>query len=100
MGRSRGTLCNGQNYDLLITDNDMPKLTGVELLKKLHAARVYVPTIMVSGTMPTEELKQHQWPLVEATLNKPYAIGDLLNTVKNILNTSESGREQLAPKLL
>ena len=77
-----------QNYDLLITDNDMPKVTGVELLKKLHAARVYVPTIMVSGTMPTEELKQHQWPLVEATLNKPYAIGDLLNTVKNILNTS------------
>jgi two-component system, sensor histidine kinase and response regulator len=89
-----------QNYDLLITDNDMPKLTGIELLKKLHAARVYVPTIMVSGTMPTEELKQHQWSLVEATLNKPYAIGDLLSAVKNILSTSESGREQLAPKLL
>jgi DNA-binding response OmpR family regulator len=75
-------------FDLLITDHEMPKLTGVELLEKLHAARVYVPTIMVSGTMPTEELKRHQWPLVEATLNKPYAIGDLLNTVKNILNTT------------
>jgi DNA-binding NtrC family response regulator len=72
-------------FDLLITDHEMPKLTGVELLEKLHAAGVYVPTIMVSGTMPTQELKRHQWPLVEATLNKPYAIGDLLNTVKNIL---------------
>ncbi len=80
-------------FDLLITDHEMPKLTGVELLEKLHAARVHVPTIMVSGTMPTEELKRHQWPLVEATLNKPYAIGDLLNTIKTILNTSESNRE-------
>jgi DNA-binding response OmpR family regulator len=88
-----------QNYDLLITDHEMPKLTGVELLKKLHAARVYVPTIMVSGTMPTEELKRHQWPLVEATLNKPYAIADLLNTVKNILSASESSHEQITPQL-
>ena len=86
-------------FDLLITDHEMPKLTGVELLKKLHAARVYVPTIMVSGTMPTEELKRDQLLPVKATLSKPYAIGDLLNTVKSILSTSESSREQLTQQL-
>ena len=26
------------DYDLLITDNDMPKVTGVDLLKKVHAS--------------------------------------------------------------
>jgi DNA-binding NtrC family response regulator len=88
-----------QNYDLLITDHEMPKLTGVELLQKLHAARVYVPVIMVSGTMPTEELKPHQVLPVKATLSKPYMIADLLNTVKNILSASESSHEQITPQL-
>ena len=41
-------------YDLMVTDNDMPKVTGVELLKKLHAARLAVPVIMATGTS--------QWP--------------------------------------
>ena len=31
------------SYDLLLTDNRMPKVTGVELLKKLHGARMILP---------------------------------------------------------
>ena len=41
-------------YDLLITDNKMPKVSGVDLLNKLYAARMALPVITVSGTMPTE----------------------------------------------
>jgi CheY-like chemotaxis protein len=77
----------------------MPKLTGIELLEKLHAAGMDVPVIMVSGTMPTEELKRRQWPTVEATLNKPYFIADLLKAVKHVLHTRGSSRAQLAPQL-
>jgi CheY-like chemotaxis protein len=36
----------GDGYDLMITDNMMPTLTGEELLKKLRAARMAVPVIM------------------------------------------------------
>ena len=46
-------------YELLITDNNMPRLTGIELLKKLRSARMALPVILVSGTMPAEELKRH-----------------------------------------
>jgi DNA-binding response OmpR family regulator len=47
-----------KGYDLLVTDNDMPNVSGVELLKKLHAASNAMPVIMVSGKMPTEELNR------------------------------------------
>ena len=80
------------SYDLLITDNDMPKVTGVELLKKLHAARIALPAIMISGTMPTEELKRPELLAVEATLHKPYEIADLMHKVNSILGTPQTSR--------
>ena len=43
---------NTDGYDLLITDNSMPKLSGVELLKKLRGARMALPVIMATGTLP------------------------------------------------
>jgi DNA-binding response OmpR family regulator len=85
------------NYDLLITDHDMPHVTGVELLKKIHAVRIALPVIMVSATMPTEELKWHPLLPVEAILHKPYSLEDLLKTVKNIFCQPDICREQLTP---
>ncbi|MGA2556670.1 MAG: response regulator, partial [Verrucomicrobiota bacterium] len=43
-----------QRYDLMVTDNDMPKVSGVELLHKLHAARMALPVIMATGQLPRE----------------------------------------------
>src|ERR1700722_1074217 len=59
-------------YDLLVTDYHMPKMSGVELLKKVRAAHVALPVILVSGTMPVEKLKQDPWLQIDATLLKPY----------------------------
>jgi len=39
-------LCESDGYDLLITDNDMPKVIGAELMRKLRAARMDLPVIM------------------------------------------------------
>ena len=87
------------HYDLIITDNKMPQVTGVALLEKLHAARIFIPVILVSGTMPSMELKQSELLCVEATLHKPYAITDLLKTVNQILGKPKNCREQLTLKL-
>ena len=52
---------NTDSYDLLITDNRMPKVSGVDLLKKLRAARMVLPVIMATGTLPKEELARYPW---------------------------------------
>jgi DNA-binding response OmpR family regulator len=84
-------------YDLLVTDHNMPKLSGVELLKKLHAARMALPVILASGTIPTEKLKRHPWLQINATLLKPYTPDELLATIRNVLYASDSVPEQHEP---
>jgi len=76
---------NDINYDLLITDNQMPRVTGLELIKKLRSEDMTLPIILVSGTMPTEELKQHPWLQLDAILSKPFSIEELLDTIKKVL---------------
>jgi len=36
-------------YDLLITDQTMPEMTGSELVKELHAIRSDLPIILCTG---------------------------------------------------
>jgi DNA-binding response OmpR family regulator len=75
-----------RSYDLLITDNRMPKLTGVELLQKLQAASLRVPVIMATGVLPEWEFSQNPEIAPAATLLKPYTIPELLRAVRSILN--------------
>jgi DNA-binding response OmpR family regulator len=78
------------SYDLMITDNNMPGLTGVELLKKLHASRMALPVIMATGELPKEEFTRYPWLQPAAMLLKPYTIAELLGTVKKVLREADS----------
>jgi DNA-binding response OmpR family regulator len=75
------------HYDLLITDNNMPKLSGVELLQRLHGTPLALPVIMATGSLPKEELECQPWLKPAATLLKPYSVGELLETVRTVLRT-------------
>jgi DNA-binding response OmpR family regulator len=86
---------NANSYDLLITDNSMPKLTGVELVKKLRAAGMALPVIMATGTLPTHEFDRRPWLIPDATLLKPFTSADLLGTVKNVLQPSDRIPERI-----
>jgi DNA-binding response OmpR family regulator len=85
-------------YDLLVTDNEMPNVSGVDLLKKLHAARMAMPVIMVSGKMPTAELSRQPWLQIEAALLKPYMASELVDTVRNVLLANDGARKGIAPQ--
>jgi len=69
----------------VITDHKMPKVTGVELLKKLRAARMDLPVILVTAALPREEFTRQPWLQPAATLLKPYTVEELLGTVKEVL---------------
>jgi DNA-binding response OmpR family regulator len=87
-----------KHYDLLITDHNMPKVSGVELVKMLRSADLALPVILVSGAMPTEELNRHPWLQLSATLLKPFTDDELLGTVKKVLRGADSGRGQDEPE--
>jgi DNA-binding response OmpR family regulator len=81
-------LC-AKRYNLLITDNHMPKLPGIELLKKLRSARMELPIIMATGTVPTQELAQNLWLQPVTTVEKPYTIEQLLDAVRLVLRAAD-----------
>jgi DNA-binding response OmpR family regulator len=85
------------SYDLMITDNNMPRLTGVELLKKLYANRMALPVIMATGEFPTEEFTRYPWLQPAATLLKPYTIAELLEMVRVVLRATDSTPGQIEP---
>lgn len=76
------------DYALLITDNEMPAVSGVELIMRLRVENMKLPVVLMSGTIPTEVLNQHPWLQIQATLVKPYSVPELLTTVKNVLRPS------------
>jgi len=76
---------NASHYDLLITDNTMPGVTGLELIMKVRSEEMPLSVILASGTVPTEELDSHPWLQLDAVLLKPYSMEELLGAVKKVL---------------
>ena len=84
-------------YHLLITEHEIPNLTGVELVKLLRAARMAVPVVMAAGRLPTHELARHPSLQLAAMLSKPFTVDTLLGTVKKVLLATKGAHEQIKP---
>jgi CheY-like chemotaxis protein len=87
----------GARYDLLITDHDMPWVTGLELIQKLRSAAMSLPVILASGTVPTEELHRLPGLAIQAVLHKPCPLEQFLQTVREVLAAIETTRAGAAP---
>src|SRR5712692_6584683 len=55
-GQAGWEALHAADYDLLLTDNHMPKLSGLELVRKLRSAQMTLPVVLVSGHLEVEEL--------------------------------------------
>lgn len=82
-------------YDLLITDLDMPRSSGLRLVKKLRDARIALPVILASGAMTPDELSRTPWLHLSGALLKPVSFAQLLQTVQAVLRGPESDCRQV-----
>ena len=89
-------LLNAKAYDLLITDHNMPRISGVELLQKLHVAQMELPVIMITGFYPGQEFTRRPWLQTAGLLLKPYTVADLLNVVGMVLRAADRAGEREA----
>jgi OmpR-family two-component system manganese-sensing response regulator len=83
------------NYDLLVTDNNRPSLSGVGLLRNLQAVGFDMPVIMATGTVPEEafNLSARFQPVV--TLIKPYTFDELVAAVGEVLRSKRAALKNL-----
>jgi two-component system chemotaxis response regulator CheY len=88
------------SYDLLLTDNNMPKLSGVEFIRKLRSARMDLPVVLATTAIPTEEIGRNPSLELAATLLKPFSITELFDTVDKVLRAADSARTWMSVPVL
>ena len=79
-----------QHFDLMITDNSMPKVTGIELVNKLHAAGTRLEVAFLTGEFPEHQSNRYPWLRNIVILIKPLSNSEILSAVKKILNKQGS----------
>ena len=84
-GQAGWEALRAHHYDLLITDNNMPRMSGLELVTRLRAAQMTLPVILLSSAVFPEELKRYPSIELAATLRKPYSMRELIETVKQVV---------------
>jgi two-component system, OmpR family, response regulator MtrA len=82
------------HFDLLVTANEMPRLTGLQLVTKVRLEGMTLPIIVASASARELAKTARQWHDLTATLQKPFATSELLATVQNVLRTSSSIRPE------
>jgi DNA-binding response OmpR family regulator len=84
-------------FDLVITDNQMPNMTGIEMIARVRAAALPIPVIMATGLLPTNIIAQDPWLKPDAMLQRPFSGAELLETVRNVLSTHNGSAGGHAP---
>jgi DNA-binding response OmpR family regulator len=74
-----------KQYDLVITDNHMPRLTGMEMIAKLRSAHMSIAIILATRTFPANIIAHNPWLKPDAALQRPCSSNDLVTAVKKIL---------------
>jgi DNA-binding response OmpR family regulator len=74
---------SAEAYDLVVTDQQMPRLTGFDLLCRMRAAGMNCPVIMVTGST---HLDDRLIEVFDAVLHKPFFLYELVVTVQRVLS--------------
>jgi CheY-like chemotaxis protein len=82
-GREALAIYEQQGADLLITNNAMPHLNGLDLVKTLRARQVTIPIVMVSA-LPSQAADA-QAAGVTYFLHKPFTITELVQVLTSLL---------------
>lgn len=77
---------NPSGFDLIITDNSMPEMTGTQLANEIYEIRPDVPVILVTGSADNINKNLLGSTGVKKILIKPVSIKELSETVRGVLD--------------
>lgn len=77
-----------EKFDLVITDNVMPKMSGTELSREILKIRSDMPVIMMSGTLPKDEDELKAIGVL-ATVQKPFDRKKIQLVIRDVLDAGK-----------
>jgi PAS domain S-box-containing protein len=82
---------NPQDFDLVIADQTMPQMTGLELAQELLALRPELPIILVTGFSQVVTPEKAKAAGVREFIMKPLSISELTNAISQALGKEPQG---------
>jgi len=84
---------NPQGFDLVITDQTMPNMTGKTLARELMSIRQGIPIILCTGYSEQIDEKKAGEMGIRAFVMKPIVMGQIADTIRDVLD-----RKQVIPE--
>lgn len=75
-------LAIGEEYDLIILDQMLPKLSGIEIVKKLRNKEIHMPILFLSAKGETYDKVEGLNAGADDYLSKPFAFTELLARIR------------------
>lgn len=73
-------------YDLLVTDHEMPKLKGLDLILRVRKESPAPPCILVSASMPHPETVLRKLVHPGEILHKPFTLVPFIAAIRSLLH--------------
>ncbi|MBA3016247.1 MAG: PAS domain S-box protein [Desulfobulbaceae bacterium] len=84
-------------FDLVVTDQTMPKLSGIELAEKMIAIRPDIPVIMLTGHSDSVDEEKAKAVGIREFIHKPLVNDNFLLIVSRMLRKTDQELPSVAP---
>ena len=78
------------HYDLLITDLNMPKMDGIELLDRIFENKVEVTAIVMSSFIPQLTIEYIKRRNIDGQISKPFKMDEMMAIVERGLGINSN----------
>ncbi|MGC3980985.1 MAG: PAS domain S-box protein [Steroidobacteraceae bacterium] len=86
----QAALADTADFDVIITDQSMPGMSGIDLARELLKQRAHSRILLVSGYLPPRDVERARAVGIQEILLKPDTIDELVNTVHRMINNDKT----------
>jgi DNA-binding response OmpR family regulator len=94
--RWRNLEASPREFDLIIVDQEMPHLSGVELVREIRERDIPAKIMVLSAHLSAETREAYEQMGVRVILSKPFGVGELRVAVSLSVEDSDSSRPSTA----
>ncbi len=88
-------LAQSSDYDLIILDLMLPRVSGEELLRRIRRGNQQVPILVLTARAATQDKVQNFEAGTDDYLTKPFAVAELIMRVKALLRRGPVARSSV-----
>ncbi len=83
-----------KSYDLLITDNNMPRMGGLKLIEETSQREIDIKTVLISGDLTKDIVESAKKRGVFECLAKPFSLDLLRETVMRAFEEDKNSKQE------